>query len=316
MVLGAVLLVASSLLAPTAATAETAGQPSSTSPSQLAAIAVGSRTYVFGRSATGNKIVFRNIAPGQRWRTVPGGVLKSGPAVVRRPNGEVWVIALGTDRAFWMTKTRDLTTWSRWTSLGGRHLGAPGASSDNQYDFMHSDTVYVAGRSLSGKYRVKKWNGLRWTGWQPAGRETYTTSPAVNGDNVNVILNGRRPSGQLFTTSYQWRDSLVRDGAGPEYPWSTYRSAWVRDVDWAGMAFYRTWDNRLGRTYGQLAPTGLIGSTPAVVTRTLVDGEVNTVCAKRLGVQAASCITVRERLVNGVWSLTWSPWRNIGGSLA
>jgi len=63
------------------------------------------------------------------WRSPGGRVLAgTGPAAVST-GGALYVLAVGTDRAVWVTQTSDGTRWSGWRSLGGQVSGDLGAAS-------------------------------------------------------------------------------------------------------------------------------------------------------------------------------------------
>lgn len=63
------------------------------------------------------------------WRSPGGRVLAgTGPAAVNT-GGTLYVLAVGTDRAVWVTRTTDGSRWSGWRPLGGRVSGDLGAAS-------------------------------------------------------------------------------------------------------------------------------------------------------------------------------------------
>lgn len=65
----------------------------------------------------------------QPWRSLGGRLLAgSGPAAVN-VGGTLYVLAIGTDRAVWVTQTTDGARWSGWRWLGGRFSGDLGAAS-------------------------------------------------------------------------------------------------------------------------------------------------------------------------------------------
>jgi len=63
------------------------------------------------------------------WRSLGGRVLAgSGPATVK-VGATLYVLAVGTDRAVWVTQSTDGTHWSGWRWLGGGVSGDLGAAS-------------------------------------------------------------------------------------------------------------------------------------------------------------------------------------------
>ncbi len=112
-----------------------------------------------------------------------GGVLTSGPAAITIGTGtefvDTWVFARGTDQAVWFRSFSDGSgLWTRWASLGGKVIGAPGVTCIGPPPA--SPVVFVRGpgnalyqRSLSGGGWVSRGGRLASS---PAGLSTVATN--------------------------------------------------------------------------------------------------------------------------------------------
>jgi hypothetical protein len=93
------------------------------------AVTGGQSTDVVVRGADGAVWDRESTAALQPWRSLGGQVLAgTGPAAVN-VGGTLYVLAVGTGRAVWVTQTTDGTRWSSWRWLGGRVSGDLGAAS-------------------------------------------------------------------------------------------------------------------------------------------------------------------------------------------
>ena len=145
---GAVVLtvVALPAAAPASAVAATVPQPAAGQVAGLSTTLSGTLD-VFYESAD-HSLTETSYAQG-RWSSPQslGGALTSGPAAISvglEPE-TTYVYARGTDHAIWYRASAGGGPWSRWTSLGGRALGAPTASSGVPTHYNLGPTVWVRG---------------------------------------------------------------------------------------------------------------------------------------------------------------------------
>jgi hypothetical protein len=306
-----------------AATA-TAAAPADTSPSQVSALHFGSSNFVFGKSAASAAVVFRNIAAGNAWKTIPGSVaITSGPAAVINGN-QVWVFATATNGQLYYTKSSDLGSWSAWASLGGAFTGAPAAVTGSP---TRSNSLLIAGRNSSnGTYSFRYLEGSTWSSWYSAGAEVYTTSPSLSlpfgvpgdGGAWDLAIQGIRSPG---TTLYEVGFEVVKTPSLPQGPSrltagnlrptnarsSLATNAQGRD---APLRYYRTFSNTLDWDfYSEPNTAATVLSTPGVAT----SGVDNWICAKVTASGSVSCTTQK---IDGSDVGSYTTWISIGGAVA
>lgn len=241
---------------------------------------------------------------------------------------ELWVFAVNERGAVVRNRTRDMVTWTGWTRIGGRVVGAPTVLA------LGGGGVLVVTRSGTGRYWGRVVQPTR------VGRDRQVAAPYRDFTASATILNrlgmlgrnryaawsvdGRQPNGRITSMAHVDFDyASTNDYTAPAPP-GGMRSSYVTNQDGRDtLLFFRNDSDRLDmvlrvdkphtgsvdRASRLGLPDKVIASSPGVATA----DQRNWVCVRNIDASVACTSVTYDPSRAGVGA--FEPWRELGGAV-